>query len=376
MEDFGFDVNGILSVEEANKLFEEKENGTQQPEEENGTDKNNQEQSAEEVQETEQPEGVGTEEEGKQDAASEEGGGSSPNVFTSIANALKKDGILTDFDDSEIEACTTAEAFAELFEKAKRAGLEEAQKRVYDALNNGMNPDEIRQYEDTISYLDSVTDEQIRAEGDEGEELRRHIMYNDLIKRGYSDEKAKKEIEKSFKAGTDIDDAVDALDALRKTFKEQYQQKQDEAKTRADKAREDQKKQANTFKKMVLEDEVKLGETVLSKKVCERIYDAVSRPIYKDKDTGKLLTAVQKFQKEYPLEFLKQLGMWYVLTDGGKDVTGFAKEQVVAEKNRNIKELEKKINASMFNADGSLSYAGGSGGEKGDPLLSDDWKIG
>ena len=374
MEDFGFDVNGILPPEEAEKFFEEQENERQQPNEEHEAEQN--EQGAEEVQETEQPEGVGAEEEGNQDAANEEGGGSSPNVFTSIASALKKDGILTDFEDSEIEACTTAEAFAELFEKAKRAGLEEAQKRVYDALNNGMNPDEIRQYEDTISYLDSVTDEQIRAEGDEGEELRRHIMYNDLIKRGYSDEKAKKEIEKSFKAGTDIDDAVDALDALRKTFKEQYQQKQNEAKARADKAREDQKKQADTFKKMVLEDEVKLGETVLSKKVCERIYDAVSRPIYKDKDTGKLLTAVQKFQKENPLEFLKQLGMWYVLTDGGKDVTGFAKEQVATEKNRNIKELEKKINSSMFNSDGSLAYAGGSGGEKGDPLLSDDWKIG
>lgn len=373
MEDFGFDVNGILSEEEAAKLFEQKENEEQQPEDNSGTEEN--EQGAEEVQGTEQPEEVGAAE-GNEDAANQEGGGSSPNVFTSMAMALKKDGILPDCEDSEIEACTDAESFAELFEKAKRAGLDEAQKRVYDALNNGMSSDEIRQYEETIAYLDGISEDDLKAEGEEGDNLRRHLMYNDLIKRGYDEDKAKKEIEKSFKAGTDVEDATDALEALRKNFKEQYQNKQNEAKARADKAREDQKKQASAFKKMVLEDEVKLGEMVLSKKVCERIYDAVSRPIYKDKDTGKLLTAVQKFQKENPLEFLKQLGMWYVLTDGGKDVTGFAKEQVVAEKNRNIKELEKKINSSMFNSDGSLSYAGGTGGEKGDPLLSDDWKIG
>jgi len=374
MEDLGFDINGILSEEEAEKLFENSNREPEKSPDNNPGDSD--EQNAEENQETEDPEGVGVEG-GNQDAANKESGGSSPdNVYSSMASALKKDGILPDFDDSEIEKCTTADAFAEMFEKAINARLDEAQKRVYDALNNGMQPDEIRQYEQTIEYLDSINEDALTEEGEKGENLRRHLIYNDLINRGYSQEKAQKEIEKSFKSGADIEDAKDALDALSKFYKDGYKQKQDEAKKKADAVRESQKKQAEDFKKLVLEDDVKIGDTVLSKKVCERIYDSVSKPIYKDKDTGKLLTAVQKFQKENPLEFLRQLGMWYVLTDGGKNIEGFAKEQAISEKNKNIRELEKKINSTMLNSDGSLSYAGGSGKGGNDPLLSDDWKIG
>lgn len=373
MEDFGFDVSGILSEEEAAELFDKQKKEPEPTREERPGAST--EQNAEENQATEEPGRVGVEG-GKQDAASEQGGGSSPNVFSSLASALKKDGILPDFDDSEIEAVTTPEAFAELMEKAKLAGLDEIQKRVYNALNNGMNPDEIRQYENTIKELDDITPEQIKAEGEEGDNLRRYLMYNDLIKRGYTKEKAERELEKSFKAGLDVQDATDALESLRSFYKEGYEAKQEAARKNAEEIRAKQKKQSEDFKKMVLEDEIKLGETVLSKKVCERIYDSVSRPIYKDKETGKLLTAVQKFQKENPLEFMKQLGMWYVLTDGGKNIDGFAKEQAIQEKNKNIRALEKAINTTMFNSDGSLSYAGGSGKGGVDPLLSDDWKIG
>ena len=374
MEDFGFDVSGILTPEEAEKIFEEKKNEPEPAQQEQPGAST--EQNAEENHDNEEPGRVGVEG-GNQDVAQEPEGGSSPdNVYSSIVGALVKDGILPDLEDSDIQKVTTPEAFAELFEKAKLAGLDEAQKRVYDALNNGMNPDEIRQYEQTNEYLDGISDDDLNAEGEEGDNLRKHLIYNDLINRGYTEDKAKKEIQKSFTAGLDKEDAKDALEALRKFYRDGYKAKQEEAKRKADEVRASQKKQADDFKKMILDDDIKLGETTLSKKVCERIYDAVSRPVYKDKDTGKLLTAVQKFQKENPLEFLKQLGMWYVLTDGGKNIEGFAKEQAVAEKNKNIKELERKINSSSFNGDGSLSYAGGLRGNGNDPLLSDDWKIG
>ena len=374
MEDFGFDVSGILTPEEAEKIFEEKKNEPEPAQQEQPGAST--EQNAEENHDNEEPGRVGVEG-GNQDVAQEPEGGSSPdNVYSSIVGALVKDGILPDLEDSDIQKVTTPEAFAELFEKAKLAGLDEAQKRVYDALNNGMNPDEIRQYEQTNEYLDGISDDDLNAEGEEGDNLRKHLIYNDLINRGYTEDKAKKEIQKSFTAGLDKEDAKDALEALRKFYRDGYKAKQEEAKRKADEVRASQKKQADDFKKMILEDDIKLGETTLSKKVCERIYDAVSRPVYKDKETGKLLTAVQKFQKENPLEFLKQLGMWYVLTDGGKNIEGFAKEQAVAEKNKNIKELERKINSSSFNGDGSLSYAGGLRGNGNDPLLSDDWKIG
>jgi hypothetical protein len=68
--------------------------------------------------------------------------------------------------------------------------------------------------------------------------------------------------------------------------------------------------------------------------------------------------------------------MWYVLTEGGKNLDGFVKDKVKSEKHKALRELESKIVANSN--DGSLQYVG-SGNEpdgSGDLLLNPDWKIG
>ena len=374
MEDFSFDIGGILTEEEANKLFEEQapEKETEEPE---NNETENEPAEEEEVKQT--PEEVGEEEDEvrKKDAVSTDGDGSSPNIYSSIASALKDDGIFPDLEDKEIDAITTPEAFGELFEKAITARFDERQKRIDTALGNGVAPDTVRMYEQTLQYLGSINDEVLSAEGEEGEGLRRQLIYNDLINRGYSDEKAQKELEKSFRSGSDIEDAKDALEALNKYYSAGYQKVQDDAKKQAEAARQAQKKQSDDFRKMLLEDDVVLGETKLDKRTCQRVYDAVSKPVHKDKETGQLLTELQQYQKEHPLEFLKQIGMWFVLTDGGKNIEGFTKEQLRVEKNKGIKELSRKINSTSLSRDGSLRYVSGSSGDS-DPLLSDGWKVG
>ena len=120
-----------------------------------------------------------------------------------------------------------------------------------------------------------------------------------------------------------------------------------------------------------------LGDQKLDKRTRQKVYDAVSKPVYKDPDTGRLLTKVQKFQKEQPLEFLKQLGLWFVLTNEGKDLVGFTKDKVRSEKHKAIRDLANKINATSVNTDGSLRFASGESTDGGaDLLLSDDWKVG
>ena len=371
MEDFAFDINSLLTGEEEAAAFEAKpEEAPVQEPETKPEEIDNTETPAEEA--TEHPEKVGEEEETGKDAV-QQGAGTSPDAFySSIASALKTDGIFPDFDDKDIENVKTPEDFAELMEKAVTARFDERQRRIDEALGNGVAPDTVRQYEQTIQYLSSINEEALSAEGDEAEDLRRQLIYNDLINRGYSQDKANREIEKSFRSGSDIDDAKDALVALTKFYKDGYDNIQKESKAKMEAAKAAQKQNAEKFKKLVLESEVKIGDTVLDKRTSQRVYDAVSKPVYKDPETGQLLTQVQKFQKDNPLEFLKQLGMWFVLTDGGKNTDGFTKEQVRAAKNKGIRDLEGKINTSHIGPDGSLQYASRTGA---DPLLSDGWKI-
>lgn len=376
MEEFGFDIDGILSPEEAEALFNgADEQASDAPQEVEEKEEEIETNDAEVEGDEPEPEEVGMDEEPEEKAVADTDGGASPNVYSSIASALKDDGIFPDFTDDEINAVKTAEDFAELFEKAVDARLDERQQRINSALTSGVQPDTIRSYEQTLQYLDNIDDDAINDEGEDGENLRKSLIYNDLINRGYTQERAQREIEKSFKAGSDIDDAKDALEGLRAFYKAGYKKIQDESKAAADAQKKQQKENAEQFKKMVLDDDVVLGDVKLDKRTRQKVFDSVTKPVYKDPDTGALLTEVQKFQKEKPLEFLKQLGMWFTLTNGGKNTDALIKEKVRVAKNKGIRELERKINSTSFNQDGTLKYSGETEGSK-DLLLSDDWKVG
>ena len=373
MEDFSFDISsGLLSPEEAEKLFDETR-PLQEPNVEPAEEEQEQKETPTEENES-SSEKVGQEEEHEENAISPKGDGSSPSIYSSIATALKNDGIFPEFSDEELSAVTTPEAFGELFEKAIEAKMDERQRRIDQALGNGIAPDTVKMYEQTLAYLGSITDEAISDESEQGESLRKQLIFNDLLNRGYSQEKAAREVEKSFKSASDLDDAKDALEALRSFYQNGYDKIQNEAKERADNMKKARQQDEAKFRKMILEDDIVLGENKLDKKTRQSVFDAVSKPVYKDPDTGQLLTQVQKFQKENPLEFLKQIGMWFVLTNGGKDFGNIAKRQAIAEKNKGIKELERKINSSAFDSDGSLKFMSGTQMDN-DTLLDGGWKV-
>lgn len=374
MEEFSFDINsGLLSAEEAEKLFEE-----QSPQQEPEQEKEPAEEQEQETKPTEENESssekVGSEEEHEENAIKPKGDGSSPSIYSSIATALKNDGIFPEFSDEELSAANTPEAFAELVQKAVDSRFDEKQKRIDSALSNGVAPDTVKMYEQTISYLGSITEDAISDESEEGENLRKSLIYNDLINRGYTQERAAREVDKSFKSGSDLDDAKDALEALKTFYNNGYQKIQDEAKEKVEREKKARKQDEEKFRKMILEDDIVLGDTKLDKKTRQDVFDAVSKPVYKDKDTGALLTKIQKYQKENPLEFLKQIGMWFVLTDGGKNLNGLVRHQANVEKNKGIKELERKINSSAFDSDGSLKFMSGAQMDN-DTLLDGGWKV-
>ena len=368
MDAFSFDISsGLLTPEEAEQIFDNQEppqDPPQEPEEEVNNKPTEED--------PEPSERVGPEDKPEENAITPTGDGSSP--LASIANALKIDGIFPELTDEELSAVKTPEDFAELVEKAIQSRLDERQKRVDEALGNGVPPSEIQKYEQTLAYLGSITDEALNDEGEQGETLRKQLIFNDLLTRGYTKERAMREVEKSFRSNSDLEDAKDALAALNSFYKSGYDKIQQEAKNKAEEAKKARQKDEAVFRKMVLEDEIVLGDTKLDKRTRQRVFDAVTKPVYKDPDTGALLTQVQKYQKEHPLEFFKQIGLWFVLTESGKNFSNLAKQQAISEKNKGIRELERKINSSALNPDGSLRYMSGEQANN-DTLLQDGWEV-
>ena len=241
MEALGFD--SILGEQDIETLFmgsednsspedEEQPNQEEQPDE--VKEKNNDTTKTTEVdpeslfEEEEKPESGGSgkekEDKEKEDTTTDKDSGSSQNdnFYSSIANALAVDGILPNLDKEAIEKVADAESLSEAIEAEINARLDEKQQRVAKALENGVEPTDIRKYENTLNYLSSITETQLAEEGDKGEELRRRVIYQDLLNKGYSQEKAQKFTDRTIDAGTDIEDAKEALQSNKEYFQKEY----------------------------------------------------------------------------------------------------------------------------------------------------------
>lgn len=365
----GLDFGTMLDDEQMNSLFGEQEEDTQLEEEETGggedkdknKDKNNTAEVDPENMFGDKPESVGSEEhkDNEEDTTSTEDG-TSPDFFSSIANAFAEEGIFPDLDEETIKGIKTAQDLRDAIDEQIKSGLDEQQRRVAEALNNDVEPDKIRQYEGLIAYLDTIDDKAISAEGEQGETLRKKILFQDYINRGFSKERAEKAVNRAIENGTDVEDAREALESNKTFFKEEYQQMLDDAKKAKDEEKEKDKAKAERIKKSILEGDLKFFEDVdVDKKVRQEAYDAISKPIYRDPKTGETYTAVQKLELDNSEEFLAKLGLIYALTDGLKSLDGLVKKKVKKEVKRGFSELEQKINNTRRDSRGNLRFASG-----------------
>ena len=91
-----------------------------------------------------------------------------------------------------------------------------------------------------------------------------------------------------------------------------------------------------------------------------KVVENISKPVYKDKESGRMLTAIEKYQRENRLEFVKNLGLLFTLTDGFKNIDKLVTKEVEKEVKNSVRELEHKINSTTRNNDGSFNYISGS----------------
>lgn len=304
--------------------------------------------------------GSGKDNQEEEDTQSEKDKGTSPktNFYSSIASALKEEGIFPDLDDDTLNGIKTPEDFAEAVEKTVQARLDERQRRIDAALQADVEPDEVRRYEQTLANLDAIKEEYITDETEKGERLRKNLIYQDFRNRGYSEARAKREVEKSFNAGTDIEDAKEALESNREYFSTQYQ---DLIKGAQEEAKEEQRKikeEAAQLKKSMLEDKEVFTGITLDKTTRQKAFENITKPVFKTED-GEYLTAIQKYEMDNPVEFRKYLSVLFTMTDGFKNIDGLVKGKVKKEVKQSLRELEHKLSSTARNSSGNPRYVGG-----------------
>ena len=281
------------------------------------------------------------------------------NFYSSTLDALVKDGVLSGLNDEDLAKVKTAEDFAEAINKVVESRFDESQKRINDALNAGVEPTEIKKNESIIKYLDSITEKDITANDEEADKLRSNIIAQDMLNRGYSEDKIKRELKKSFDAGTDIEDAKEALAANKEYYKNIYKDLVDKEQKARKEQDDNNRKSFEELKKSIMEDKDIFGTLPIDKQVRQKIYDNISKASYRDDKTGQMLTAVQKYQRENPKEFIKNLGIIYTLTDGFSNIEKLIQSDVKRQMKSSLRELEHTLSNTSRNSDGSLNLLSG-----------------
>lgn len=305
------------------------------------------------------------------DKSSEKVNSDSP--FPSLAKAFKEDGILSNLTEEELKKIKTGEDFSTAIENEVKHRLDERNKRISEALELGVAPTKIKQSEDVINYLESLTTEILEDETEKGVNLRSNLIVQDFLNKGFTQERAVKEAKKSIAAGTDLEDAMEALESNKEYYTKEYSDIINTAKQEA----EEHKKRVQTIrtdiKNIILNEKEVFENLKLTDNIKKQAIESIQKPVFTDSE-GNQYSAIQKYEKENPAEFMAKLGIIYTITDGFKNLEKITSMQKAKLKKSAISELESTLlnNSSLDN--GNVSFANNLGSDnnthdKGDFIL-------
>ena len=309
----------------------------------------------------ESPESVGDDEDTKeQEETKPKGTGSSPkgtNLYSSFAQALYGDGLFKFLDEDTVNGVNDADSFSEAFENEVNARLDDVTRRVKEALDAGVQPSAIARYEKIIERLEQINEKDLTAETEEGSNLRRSIIRQDYLNRGFSPERADKQVNRIMSSdGTDIEDAKDALNSVLAYFKNTYQGLIDEGKAEVEAERQRVEQESKEFKEAMLNKSTLFGDIPIDKATRQKAYDAMIKKV-KTTEDGEDLTAVQLYADEHPVEFRVMLGTVYALTDGFTKMGKLLNKSVDRKVKSNLQEIEQRLQGQPQG--GSFSYREG-----------------
>lgn len=345
------ETDKTTEVVDPESLFED------EPEQKPEKEEKKAEEKEEKKEEEKQPESVGSgdKSEEKGDATTEEDSGTSPEIlYSSIANALAVDGVFPNLDEETLGKVKDAESLSEAFEAEVMARFEEKQQRLIKALENGVEPADIRRYENTLSIINQIKDDELTAEDEKGEQLRRNLIYQDFINKKYSPERAQKLTQRAIDNGTDVEDAKEALQANREFFQGEYDRLLEDAEKEAQMEKAERQKQSEQMKESLLKGKNLMGELDIDQGTRKKAFENLTKPVYKDPETGDYLTEIQKYEMEHRPDFLKYVSLFYTMTKGFKDFKALYKEPAKKELKKGLRELEQTLSNTKRNSDGSL----------------------
>lgn len=276
--------------------------------------------------------------------------------YNTIAkNIAEEYGLDEDIEDAD------EDTIRKMIKKAIENGIDEETKQIRIALENGVDARDIQEYKNTIEYLHSIKEDDLFVEDEEGDLLRSKLIMQDFLNQGLDEKEAKEKTKEIFKDGKDIDAAKKALKSNKDYFQSQYKELLDISKKKADDFDNEVKKQTNDLKDSIFSDDKYLGEIDLDEKTKKLALKNISEPIYMDRESGQMLTKIQKYEKENRTGFLKNLTLLFTLTDGFTKIDKLVERSIKKRMAKEIENVEDALkNPSRNESNLTMVRSGGS----------------
>lgn len=259
-------------------------------------------------------------------------------IYSSFATSLVDKGVLSNLDLSEKKVESLEDLQNAIQEQINRS-VGDLEKEYMEAMRGGVDKDAFVNYQRTKNQLDNIKEEMIRSEDDRAIALRRNIIGQDFLNRGFSKAEAIDYANRSVDLGQDVNDAIQALSRLKAHNEQTFSEHKENERLETEKTHGDIKKYIDST------GEVFKG-LKLSKAVKDRLYKQIIDPV----GTGKSGKPVNQFAAEYekdPIKFQVMQNYLYMVTKG---FTDFSKLTNVAttQASRQMDELLKNSNPNFL----------------------------
>lgn len=305
------------------------------------------------------PESVGEEEiqDTKEPQDTNDEGNSSADFYSSIASAMVNDGVLEYLDKETISTIKDADTFKDALENEIKSRFDSQQQELLEAMGYGADVRELHDLQEMIKYLDDIDPTILDNEEDQQSvELRKQLIGQHYTNLGMNENQVRREIDKSFNAGTDIDDAKEALEAQKNLYRQIYKNKIDKARLAEEQRQAERQTRQKQMIDTIMETEEPFAGVKIDKRVRNKIVENIYTPSVKGAD-GNYYSKLQAYQNEHPDEFLQKIGTIYTITDGFKNLDKLIGKAVHNEQRNNIKNLEN-ILKNQTNYGNNVRYVG------------------
>ena len=301
--------------------------------------------------EDEDPEKVVEENEDQEEEGDEDD--DSPNLYSSFASVLNEQGLLPSLDlqNAKVESIEdlTTVFKSEIDNQVKTYLLEKIGEDGYQALEKGVTLSEYQNYQETVTGLDSLTEDNLK----EDLELSKKIIYEDYLSQGIDEKRALRILKKTIDLGDEaiLEDAKESLQSLKDIQEVKLQKLQEERETARQEQLQLQEKIDNDLKNTIYNSKEFIEGIPVTKAIKDRVYDSITKIVSKGPN-GVMENALMKERREDPIGFDARLYYFYEITKGFKDTS----KLVSSSKSKAISTLEKQLRQNKFGDTSAPSY--------------------